>query len=110
MLWFSCITHGYLKTQELYFIMSYANGLGWKGTKGERGGIRARTGGEEKERIKAREGEEVWGGEQIDYRLEQMAQQVRAERNFSFFHCKPHSVHFWQSDLCACGRVLTPAL
>lgn len=81
----------------------------------EREGIRARTGkrgkgGEERDRIKAREGEEVWGGEQIDYRLEQMAQQVREERNFSFFHCKPHSVHFWQCDLCACGRVLTPAL
>ncbi len=39
-------------------------------------------------------GEEVWGGEQIDYRLEQMAQQVREGRNLSFFHCKPHSVHF----------------
>lgn len=66
--------------QELYFIMSYANASGWKAEKGKES---TREGGEE-----------VWGGEQIDYRLEQMAQQVREERNFSFFHWEPHSVHF----------------
>lgn len=57
------------------------------------------------------EGEEVWGGEQIDYRLEQMAQQVKEERNFSLSFTASHIPFiFWQRDLCACGRVLTLAL
>lgn len=52
--------------------MSNANASGRKGEKGKES---TREGGEE-----------VWGVEQIDYRLEQMAQQVREEINFSFFH------------------------
>lgn len=73
--------------------------------KGERAGKSMR----ERERIRAKEEEEVWGGEQIDYRLEQMAQQVREERNFSFTASHIPFI-FWQRDPCACGRVLTPAL
>lgn len=34
-------------------------------------------------------------GEQIDYRTEQMAQQVRQERETLFFRSQSHSIHFF---------------